>query len=279
MGARDSSAQAIGSRAPKLLFPPANTDVYGAMPVAAHGADVFVSVGQFRPEKNHTMQLRAFAQAKKQQSSGSMPPPPLPASARLVLIGGARNAEDNARVDELAALAISLGLGAFVLRRYDATTLSPSAAAAVAANDDAQARAVWDEVQATAGNAAVIFLVNAPFSLLRAVMAVAVAGVHTMPNEHFGIVVVEYMAAGCVAIAHRSAGPEMILRGGEYGFLGATDEEFSDAMRRAAGMRKTKPEEWRALVERAREAASKYGDGGFAERFFDDVEAVTVRRA
>ena len=35
----------------------------------------------------------------------------------------------------------------------------------------------------------------------------AAIGIHTMRNEHFGISVVEFMAAGAVPIAHRSAGP------------------------------------------------------------------------
>ena len=34
-------------------------------------------------------------------------------------------------------------------------------------------------------------------------------GVHTMWNEHFGIGVVEYMAAGLIPIAHNSGGPQM----------------------------------------------------------------------
>ena len=40
------------------------------------------------------------------------------------------------------------------------------------------------------------FCVNASFDELRALLADAVAGLHTMVDEHFGISVVEYMAAG-----------------------------------------------------------------------------------
>ncbi len=40
------------------------------------------------------------------------------------------------------------------------------------------------------------FCVNASFDQLRALLGDAVAGLHTMVDEHFGISVVEYMAAG-----------------------------------------------------------------------------------
>lgn len=34
-------------------------------------------------------------------------------------------------------------------------------------------------------------------------------GIHTMEYEHFGIALVEMMAAGLITIAHNSAGPAM----------------------------------------------------------------------
>lgn len=43
------------------------------------------------------------------------------------------------------------------------------------------------------------FHVNVPFSELRNLLGNAVAGLHTMVDEHFGISVVEYMAAGMVS--------------------------------------------------------------------------------
>lgn len=49
--------------------------------------------------------------------------------------------------------------------------------------------------------------VNAPYAELKALLAEAVGGVHSMIDEHFGICVVEYMAAGVIPIAHNSGGP------------------------------------------------------------------------
>lgn len=42
-------------------------------------------------------------------------------------------------------------------------------------------------------------------------------GIHTMEAEHFGISVVEMLAAGLIVVAHNSAGPkEDIVRTAEY---------------------------------------------------------------
>ena len=40
------------------------------------------------------------------------------------------------------------------------------------------------------------FCVNAPYAEVRQLLGGAVAGLHTMLDEHFGISIVEYMAAG-----------------------------------------------------------------------------------
>ena len=53
------------------------------------------------------------------------------------------------------------------------------------------------------------FVVNAPFTQLQALLSRSSIGIHTMWNEHFGISVVEMMAAGLVVVAHRTAGPLM----------------------------------------------------------------------
>ena len=51
------------------------------------------------------------------------------------------------------------------------------------------------------------FIVNAPYAELLRWLARASIGLSTMVDEHFGINVVEYMAAGLIPVVHASAGP------------------------------------------------------------------------
>ncbi|CAE8649039.1 unnamed protein product, partial [Polarella glacialis] len=53
------------------------------------------------------------------------------------------------------------------------------------------------------------FRTNVPLQEMQALLGQADVGIHTMRDEHFGISVVEFMAAGAVVIAHNSAGPAL----------------------------------------------------------------------
>jgi alpha-1,2-mannosyltransferase len=195
-----------GRPAARVVYPPCNTDALAALPLRWQAAAraggavtgrsrVVVSVGQFRPEKDHALQVRAFAAFAARDAAAF-------ADVRLLLIGGVRDAGDAARLAAVRALAADLG----VAGRVDV-------------------------------------LVNAPLAALRAALADATAGLHTMWNEHFGIGVVEMMAAGVLVVAHASGGPAAdIVRphaGVATGFLAATADEYADALeaifRAAAG--------------------------------------------
>lgn len=65
-----------------------------------------VSVGQFRPEKDHRLQIRAFRRLLDRKGPG----PGGRDSLRLVLIGGCRNQEDEERVLMLRGLCQELGV-------------------------------------------------------------------------------------------------------------------------------------------------------------------------
>lgn len=66
---------------------------------------------------------------------------------------------------------------------------------------------------------------NLPYDDLKDLLRTADVGLHTMRNEHFGICVVEYIAAGLIPLAHKSAGPWLdIVRDENY--LAETLDEY-----------------------------------------------------
>lgn len=54
----------------------------------------------------------------------------------------------------------------------------------------------------------ITFCINQPYRVLELFFEYSLIGLHTMWNEHFGISIVEMMAAGVVTIAHNSGGPK-----------------------------------------------------------------------
>ncbi|KAM3576192.1 hypothetical protein VYU27_001900 [Nannochloropsis oceanica] len=187
------------------VFPPCDTSALKDLPLAPR-EPVILSVGQFRPEKEHPLQIRAFARfLNSGSSSGSTGSDSLVNNKdiKLVLLGSCRGAEDERRVAALRALAAEAGVGGQVE-----------------------------------------FVVGAPYPDLKRWLGRASVGVHTMWNEHFGICVVEYMAAGLVTVAHNSGGPKADIvvpfQGAPTGILAATEEEYAQAFARIFAMNETK---------------------------------------
>ncbi|KAJ2015836.1 asparagine-linked glycosylation protein [Coemansia sp. S680] len=165
----------------KVVYPPCDTKALAEFALSPR-QPLIVSLAQFRPEKNHKLQVEAFAHLLQLRPDLVMPTTEKPLDAEnlleksrdslkypvLVMIGGARNIEDEARAEELRQLAKRLGV-------------------------DRQ----------------VLVIVNAPWSRVLEWLQVAKIGMHTMRDEHFGINIVEMMAAGLLTIAHDSAGPKL----------------------------------------------------------------------
>ena len=235
-------------RRPTLVYPPADTAALQALPLDRRLKRVYyVSVAQFRPEKNHKLQLRAFAAA--QSRAARLADPFLVdaiLSARLQLVGGCRGAEDEARLAELKQMVVELGL-------------------------------LEESVE---------FRVNIPFEELRGLLGDAVAGVHSMVDEHFGISVVEYMAAGAVPIAHKSGGPreDIVLPepgkkesgggtgiGQRTGLLCSTVEQYADALVEVVAMGNEARLEMAAA---ARRRASLFSDEKFKNDFLEAMAPI-----
>lgn len=51
-------------------------------------------------------------------------------------------------------------------------------------------------------------------------------GLHTMEYEHFGITLVEMLAAGLIVVAHNSAGPKLDILANDVGFLCENLEDY-----------------------------------------------------
>ncbi|KAL5985633.1 asparagine-linked glycosylation protein [Asimina triloba] len=111
---------------------------------------------------------------------------------------------------------------------------------------------------------------NVPYRKLIELLGGAIAGIHSMTDEHFGISVVEYMAAGAIPIAHNSAGPKMDIvleeDGQRTGFLACELEEYADAILKVLKM----PELDRLkMAAAARRRASRFSE----QRFYEDFKA------
>lgn len=123
---------------------------------------LIVSIAQFRPEKNHKLQLQSFALYLKTKRVSARP-------TELVLIGSCRNAADEKRVDELRQICAQLGY-ALIDSRIS------------------QLRSHFDSITSN-----VRFQTNVSNQELRGWLSRAACGLHTMWCEHFGIGIVELM--------------------------------------------------------------------------------------
>ncbi|XP_061579275.1 GDP-Man:Man(3)GlcNAc(2)-PP-Dol alpha-1,2-mannosyltransferase-like [Cololabis saira] len=189
-----------------------------------------VSVGQFRPEKDHQLQIKAFCKLLDRKGDG----PGGRKSLRLVLIGGCRNPEDEERVLMLRGLCQELG--------------------------------VSDHVE---------FKLNIPFEELKRELVNATIGLHTMWNEHFGIGVVECMAAGTIVLAHKSGGPKLDIvvpfEGRQTGFLADSEDSYAAAMETILAL---SPSERLEIRRSARESVGRFSDQEFEACFSAAMESL-----
>ncbi|XP_064481709.1 GDP-Man:Man(3)GlcNAc(2)-PP-Dol alpha-1,2-mannosyltransferase-like [Ornithodoros turicata] len=187
-----------------------------------------LSVAQFRPEKDHDLQLRVFAELKDR-----LPPEDF-SRMKLVLVGSCRNEADTQRVEALKRMTEGLGIG--------------------------------DRVE---------FKLNITFAELKKEMEQASVGIHTMWNEHFGIGVVECMAAGLLMVAHDSGGPKMDIvtpfNGKVTGFLASDVHSYADVLQKLLRM---PPGEALEIQTNGRKASRRFSDEVFSKSFLDVLEVI-----
>ncbi len=111
--------------------------------------------------------------------------------------------------------------------------------------------------------------------LLREYYARALIGLHTMRDEHFGIGVVEMMAAGTIVIAHNSAGPRedivVPFNGRATGLLASTADEYARAIEQVLQMTE---QQRRDLQMNARESLQQFSDQTFARKVIEALESL-----
>lgn len=163
----------------------------------------------------------------------------------LILIGGVRNEADKLRVKELEELAKQQGL--------------------------------------TEKNYTIV--VDAPWANVQQILAKSLVGVNCMWNEHFGMGVVEYMAAGLIPVVHASGGPLLDIVKDEQGtpgffFNSKRDPDFAriekyvplkDALLAALEL---SPEQKRQYSLRDYAIAQKFSDKAFTEKWNDVFKKV-----
>ena len=210
-----------------IVYPPCDTESLRKLDVEDR-ENLILSIGQFRPEKDHALQIEAFAKMRKIAEGRGRDQLK---DVKLILVGSCRGKEDQDRVMVLRKLAASLN--------------------------------VAEHVE---------FVLNQPFPVLKTYFGRASVGLHTMWNEHFGIGVVEMMAAGLITIAHNSGGPkaDIIVAYGEEklptGYLASTEDEYANAMLDACtiGMDNKKS---RNLRQSAQESSERFSDAVFNASF------------
>ncbi|XP_020783500.1 GDP-Man:Man(3)GlcNAc(2)-PP-Dol alpha-1,2-mannosyltransferase [Boleophthalmus pectinirostris] len=189
-----------------------------------------VSIGQFRPEKDHKLQIQAFRELLNRKGE-------LKEGLKLVLIGGCRNEEDEDRVLRLRGFCGELEVG--------------------------------DKVE---------FKLNVPFEELKKELGHATIGLHTMWNEHFGIGVVECMAAGTIVLAHKSGGPKLDIvvpfAGGQTGFLADSVESYASCMETILSL---SPDARLEIRRNARQSVERFSDQEFESSFLGAMETVMRR--
>lgn len=216
-----------------VLFPPvAVEDLIKAIPVDAKSekerANTLICIAQFRPEKNHTMLLHAFADLVHGESGSNL----LAKDVKLVLIGSVRDSDDAKRVYELRLLTHELKIKESVEFVCDAS---------------------WPDILTWLGKSSI--------------------GINGMWNEHFGIGVVEYQAAGLISVVNDSGGPKRDIvidyNDGPTGFHASTMKQYSEAFSRALNL---SPEEKIAMRIRARSSAERFDQKHFNTGWVDVVE-------
>ena len=208
------------------VYPPCNTSNLTKLSLANRDRNLIISMAQFRPEKNHKLQIEAFSKLLK--LSDALGHKEIP---KLIIIGSCRDDGDYQRVEDLKQMCVQLNIESHVQ-----------------------------------------FKVNMPYSEMEILMGEASIAMHTMINEHFGISVVEFLAAGLLTLSHPSGGPKLdIITENETGFFASDVEQFAACLCRLVNLSER---EAMPIRTKARQSVERFSEQSFEESFWKQVKPI-----
>uniref|UniRef100_A0A182Q1T1 GDP-Man:Man(3)GlcNAc(2)-PP-Dol alpha-1,2-mannosyltransferase n=1 Tax=Anopheles farauti TaxID=69004 RepID=A0A182Q1T1_9DIPT len=191
---------------------------------------IILSVGQYRPEKDHPLQLQAMYELRTLLNNDEA----LWNRLKLLIVGSCRDEEDRVRVKNMQDLAKHLSL-----------------------------------------ENAVEFRVNVPYQELLQCYQRATIGLHCMWNEHFGISVVDCMAAGLIMVANRSGGPLMDIietsEGSQNGYLAFDAYDYARCI---ANILYNTPEYNAKIRDAARASVDRFSEKEFENGFLRAISPI-----
>ncbi|XP_076618718.1 ALG11 alpha-1,2-mannosyltransferase [Colletes latitarsis] len=141
------------------------------------------------------------------------------------------------------------------------------------ADDEVRVKDMQDLSKHFALDENVEFKLNIPYSELLSELQKATIGLHTMWNEHFGISIVECMAAGLIVVAHDSGGPRADIietqPGSQNGFLAEEAEDYATIIAHIINMN---PKRKNDIKMAARASVSRFSDEVFETEFLRTIE-------
>ena len=215
-----------------------------------------IYIAQFRSEKNHALILRAFSRLLSSLGSPSSPASSTPSQTS-------------------ASPSKPTSGETYDTKKHPHLTLVGSVRDSTDETYIYSLRLLAHELKITH---AVTFLLNASWDAILTQLRTASIGVNAMWNEHFGIGVVEYQAAGLISVVNDSGGPKWdICRPmeedgeggtGPTGFHASTEMEYADALKRALDLG---PDEAVAMRQRARRSAQRFNEEAFERRWMENM--------
>ncbi|KIE02566.1 alpha-1,2-mannosyltransferase alg11, partial [Metarhizium majus ARSEF 297] len=123
----------------------------------------------------------------------------------------------------------------------------------------------------------IVFHLDASWPEILEWLRKASVGVNGMWNEHFGIGVVEYQAAGLISVVHNSGGPKLDIvvevDGEPTGYHATNEEEFAEGFEKA--LSQSNP---LSMRRRARKSAIRFTEEEFAKKWVDETSRLVAMR-